>query len=157
MPAILFVCTANICRSPMASAIFNEMLKENQASGEWQVESAGTWALDGQSVADGSQSVMGERGLDISDHRSISVSEELLQSFDLILTMEWGHKEALRTEFPEIANRIHLLSEMANQTGNVDDPYGGPISGYEETASEIEELLEAGYEKILRLVIVENN
>ena len=156
MPAILFVCTANICRSPMASAIFKEMLRENQAPQAWQVESAGTWALDGQSPADGSQTVMIERGLDISDHRSKSVSGELLQSFDLILTMEWGHKEALRTEFPEIASRIHLLSEMVNQTGNVDDPYGGPISGYEETASEIEELLEAGYEKILQLVGAES-
>ncbi len=156
MPAILFVCTANICRSPMASAIFKEMLGENQASGEWQVESAGTWALDDQPAADGSQTVMSERGLDISDHRAQGVSRELLQTFDLILTMEWGHKEALRTEFPEIASRLHLLSEMANQTGNVDDPYGGPITGYEQTAEEIEELLRVGYDKILELVVVED-
>jgi protein-tyrosine-phosphatase len=156
MPAILFVCTANICRSPMASAIFKEMLRENEISDQWRVESAGTWALDDQPAADGSQTSMIERGLDISDHRSKSVSEEHLQSFDLILTMEWGHKEALRTEFPEIASRIHLLSEMANQTGNVDDPYGGPTSGYEETANEIEELLSAGYEKILQLVGAES-
>ena len=140
----------------MASAIFKEMLRENQDPQAWQVESAGTWALEGQSAADGSQTVMIERGLDISDHLSKGVSRELLQSFDLILTMEWGHKEALRTEFPEIASRIHLLSEMANQTGNVDDPYGGPTSGYEETASDIEELLEAGYEKILQLVGAES-
>jgi protein-tyrosine-phosphatase len=155
MPAILFVCTANICRSPMASAIFNELLKENQASGEWQVESAGTWALDGQPAAQGSQSVLAERGLDISDHRSRSVGRELLQSFDLILTMEWGHEEAMRHEFPEVASRIHLLSEMANQSGNVDDPYGGPASGYEETAAQIEQLLRIGYEKIIRLAAAE--
>ena len=140
----------------MASAIYKEMLKENQASGEWRVESAGTWALDDQPAADGSQTVMSERGLDISNHRAQSVSEELLQSFDLILTMERGHDEALRTEFPEIANRVYLLSEMADQKGNIDDPYGGPASGYEETAEEIGELLEAGYEKILQLVSAEN-
>jgi protein-tyrosine-phosphatase len=140
----------------MASAIIKEMLKDNQASGEWQVASAGTWALDGQPAADGSQIVMGERGIDISDHRAQSVSGELLQSFDLILTMERGHDEALRTEFPEIANRVYLLSEMADQKGNIDDPYGGPTSEYEETAEEIEELLEAGYEKILQLVSAEN-
>ena len=156
MPAILFICTANICRSPMASAIFNEMLKENNISEHWRVESAGTWALDGQSAADGSQSVMDDRGFDISDHRSKGLSGELLNSFDLILTMEWGHKEALRTEFQEIVGRIYLLSEMANQSGNVDDPYGGPISGYEETAREIEGLLKAGYEKILQLVGAES-
>ncbi len=156
MPAILFVCTANICRSPMASAIFNEMLEENKAEGEWRIESAGTWALDGQPAAEGSQTVMDERGIDISDHRSQSVNREILHSFDLILTMEWGHKEALQTEFPEIAGRIHLLSEIANQTGNVDDPYGGPISGYEETAEKIEDLLTAGYERILQLVDTEN-
>ena len=156
MPAILFVCTANICRSPMASAMFKEMLRENQISEQWQVESAGTWALEDQAAADGSQTVMSERGLDISNHRAQSVSEELLQSFDLILTMERGHDEALRTEFPEIANRVYLLSEMANQKGNIDDPYGGPASGYEDTAEEIEELLKVGYEKILQLVSAEN-
>lgn len=129
------------------------MLKENQASGEWHVESAGTWGMDGQPAVDGSQSVMVERGLDISDHRAQSVSGELLQSFDLILTMERGHKDALRAEFPEIANRVCLLSEMADQTNNVDDPYGGPTSGYEETAKEIEELLKVGYENIVRLAV----
>ena len=135
----------------MASAIFKEILKENQVSDQWQVESAGTWALDEEPAADGSQTVMGKRGLDISNHRARSVSRDLLQSFDLILTMERGHKDALRAEFSEIANRVYMLSEMADQKKDIEDPYGGNIAEYEDAANEIKDFLISGFEKIHKL------
>jgi protein-tyrosine-phosphatase len=65
--------------------------------------------------------------------------------------MEWGHKEALRTEFPEIASRVHLLSEMIDQEKDIEDPYRGTITEYEEAANEIEDFLVRGYEKINKL------
>jgi protein-tyrosine-phosphatase len=149
MPAVLFVCTANICRSPMTAGIFNKILKEENPEGEWRVESAGTWGLDGEPAAAGSLAVMKNNGIDISEHRARSVSKDLLQVFDLILTMESGQKESMRVEFPEVSDRIFLLSEMVNQKQDVDDPYGGVFSEYEQAADEIEEYLMGGYDTIV--------
>ena len=149
MPAILFVCTANICRSPMAMGLFRKMLEEKHTPGTWMVESAGTWGLDGDSAAAGSQAVMRNLGIDIADHRARSVNYEIIQSADLVLTMENGHKEALRMEFPEFSDNILLLSEMVNQKQDIDDPYGGAFSEYEQAAEDIEGYLNNGFDTII--------
>lgn len=149
MPAVLFVCTANICRSPMAAGLFRLVLEDKNSEGEWRVESAGTWGLDGEPAAAGSLAVMKNKDIDISDHRARSVNLELLQSFDLILTMESGQKESMRMEFPESSDRIFLLSEMVDQKKDVDDPYGGVFSEYEHAADEIEEYLVGGFDTII--------
>ena len=149
MPDVLFVCTANICRSPMAAGLFKKMLKEIDPQGEWRVESAGTWGLDGEPAAAGSLAVMENKGIDISDHRARSVTQDLLQAFDLILTMESGQKESMRMEFSEFSDKIFLLSEMVNQKQDVDDPYGGVFSEYKHAADEIEEYLLGGYGTIV--------
>ncbi len=150
MPAILFVCTANICRSPMAAAMFKQILGEKKPRGDWTVESAGTWGLDGQPAASGSQAVMQSKGLDISEHRGRSVDAEIIKSFDLILAMENGHKESLRMEFSDQSDRIFLLSEMVDQNLDIDDPYGGVYAEYVKAADEIEEYLLDGFETIIQ-------
>lgn len=148
MPGILFVCTANICRSPMAAGIFNQLVQERADGEVWRIESAGTWGFDGEEASFGSQTVMSEMGIYISDHRSRRVTFEILAAFDLILTMESGHKEALQVEFPEISDRVYMLSEMGNEIKDIPDPIGGPITEYETTAQLIKKYLMDGLEKI---------
>lgn len=150
MPSVLFVCTANICRSPMAEAMFKQILDDRNAPGEWIIESAGTWGLDGQPAASGSQSVMKSKGIDISAHRARSVNKDLIDSFNLILTMESGHKESLRMEFSDASAHIYMLSEMINQNVDIDDPYGGVYAEYVQAAEEIEEYLSKGYDAIIQ-------
>lgn len=154
MPSILFICTANICRSPMASALFQKICIEKNDQHSWRVESAGTWSRDGDPAAEGIKTVMNSKGIDLSAHRSRLIQKEILEQFDLILTMERGHKEALHVEFPSVANRIYLLSEMVGQNFDIEDPYGGPMDGYENTANEIETILRDGFNTILSLVNV---
>jgi protein-tyrosine-phosphatase len=149
MPAILFVCTANICRSPMAEALFKHILKDRKISGDWIVESAGTWGLDGESAAAGSKAVMNSKGIDLSDHRARSIDQDIIQSFDLILTMESGQKESLRMEFSDSSDHIFLLSEMVNQKHDIADPYGGVYAEYEQAADEILEYLSDGFDTII--------
>lgn len=149
MPSVLFVCTANICRSPLAEALFRDMVRDEP--GEWKVESAGTWALVGEPAAQKSQQVLAERGLDASDHRARSVSLELLNSFKLILTMENGHKEALQIEFPAIKGRVYTLSEMVGDEFDIHDPIGGPLVDFQATADELEQILSEGYARIIQL------
>jgi protein-tyrosine-phosphatase len=150
MPAVLFVCTGNICRSPMAMALFRKKLAEHGEQG-WRVESAGTWAYEGQQASEGSVIAMSRRGLDLATHLSRRVDHEMLASFDLILTMERNHKEALRIEFPDLAERIMLLSEPAGGRADVRDPFGRNLQDYENTAMEIDHLLDRGYDQIVEL------
>lgn len=151
-PSVLFVCTANICRSPMAAALLLARLqKERTDWQEWQINSAGTWALEGEMAAKNSRLVMAERGLDISAHRAQTVTAKMLNRYKLILTMEPGQKEALQVEFPTIANRVFLLSEMEGELSAVADPYGGPVEGYRETAEKIDQILARGMSRIIAL------
>ena len=149
MPSVLFVCTANICRSPMAMAIWQYKVADEFRN--WVIESAGTWALVGEPAAQNTQFVLANMGLDVGSHRARSVSRELLGQFKLILTMERGHKEALQTEFPEARERVYLLSEMIDEKFDIRDPYRGPIIEYQDTEKEIEKILSQGYERICEL------
>ncbi|MDX1662646.1 MAG: hypothetical protein R3272_02560 [Candidatus Promineifilaceae bacterium] len=150
MAHILFVCTANICRSPVAEGLLRERLRENGLE-SWQVSSAGTWARFQRSAAKHSIDVLGEQGIDISSHRAREVTGAMLEEADLILCMETGHAEALRAEFPEIADKIHLLTEMAGHPYSVEDPYGGPRSEFEQMVGELSDLLERGLPRITEL------
>ena len=152
MPSILFVCTANICRSPMAEALFKARLQEREINWRsWRIESAGTWAVPGQPASLEAQQNMKGRGLNISQHRSRLVDALILEGFELILTMEAGQKEAIQVEFPALANRIYLLSEMNGETVDICDPYGGSSQDYETTANEIDRRLLNGLDRICRL------
>ncbi len=148
MPHILFICTANICRSPAAEGLLRQRLQQ-EGLHDWTVSSAGTWAQLERGAARAGIELLAERGIDISEHQAREVTQEAIDAADLILCMESGHAEALRVEFPEAATRIFLLSEMAGASHNVKDPFGGPYPGYVRMVDELSELIEAGLPRIL--------
>lgn len=151
MPVILFICTANIIRSPIASALFSSKLAEVGLAGAWQAASAGTWAREGYPAAQESQALLSKMGIDISRHRSRMVTEGLLKNASLVLVMEKGHKEALHYEFPAFKSRIFLLSEMCGIEADVHDPVGGTLSDFEATIRDIQELIDQGFPRIMEL------
>lgn len=130
-------------------AIFRARLRQDSA--RWRIESAGTWAVEGEPAANRARYVMQARGLSLNDHRSRVVTRSMLRQFNLILTMERGQKEALRAEFPEVARRVYLLGEMAIDEIDVRDPIGGMTVDFEDTALELERLIDLGYERICQL------
>lgn len=152
MPSILFVCTANICRSPLAEGLFRSRVQKLPDAPAWQVASAGTWAVDGRPAHVNSQAVAAEWGVDITDHRSRNATAQLLAGIDLILTMEQGHKEALTIEFPALARRIFLLAEMTGARYDIADPIGRPLSTYQALARQLDTIFEKGMPQILTRV-----
>lgn len=137
----------------MAEAIGRSVLTQNNPNGVWFVTSAGTWAQNDLPPLPLAQQTMKAHDYDISAIRSRVVTREMLNSSDLILTMEASQKEALQIEFPEVKERIHLLSEMCGGKFDVPDPVGQPIEEMERTVNLIEDLIRRGAKKILSLTM----
>jgi protein-tyrosine-phosphatase len=139
---LLFVCTGNTCRSPMAEGLFNKMLRDKGKDQKFTAISGGALAHEGQSASENAIIVMGKRGIDISSHRARQISEELLQA-DLILTMTNGHKQYILNQFPDARDRVFVLDDFVGGAGeDITDPFGGDVLAYETVAEEIKSKLE---------------
>lgn len=150
MTQILFVCTANRYRSPIAAACFKDELIRRKLGENWSVLSAGTWTTDGLPAMPEAIQRAKQVGLDLKEHRSKAISGEMLQEADLVLVMESGQKEALQVEFPFYREKILLLSEAAEGIPyNIPDPVENPSNV--EVASEICKLVRTGFDKIYAL------
>lgn len=150
MANILIVCTANICRSPVAAALLSDRLRR-QGLPDWRVRSAGTWAMEPRGASRYSIEVARREGLDLSRHRATMIDERHLTDADLVLTMEVGHAEALRAEFPQQAHKVYMLAEMVGHTYNIADPYGGPLEEYERMYEGLAEVIDNGLDRIIEL------
>lgn len=117
MPAILFVCTANRFRSPIAEAYFVRKLSSMRTSDSWTVASAGTWTPTDLPAHPKAVKAAAKLDLDLSTHRTREVDATLLKIYDLIVVMQQGHKEALELEFPFVRGKVILLGSLANVPG----------------------------------------
>ncbi len=133
---LLFVCTGNTCRSPMAEAIARQLSDERGLA--VTASSAGTSAWDGAPASDGALLVALEEGLDLSMHRAQVLSRELVAAADLILVMSPHHGERAIVLGGE--GRTHLLTDYAARTTTgrpVQDPFGGELDLYRATLVEL--------------------
>ena len=149
-PSVLFVCTANRFRSPIAEAIFRKLLRERGIEKDWLVGSAGSWAKDGLSPVPSAAWMLDHLGLDLSIHQSRSVSRELVAQYHLVLVMEKNQKEALQIEFPELNQRVFMLTEICcGPVVDIPDPVSQPEEVCLSVAWEIIHLIENCFQEII--------
>lgn len=139
---VMFVCSGNTCRSPMAEVIFRDMVSDVE------VCSAGISAVSGQRASDEAIEVCADHGLDLSKHFSSRISKSKISKMDWVFTATLQHKKDLKGLYPDL--KIKTIKECAGGYDDVDisDPIGGTKERYEACFLEIKEALEKIAEKL---------
>lgn len=123
MYSILFVCTGNQFRSPIAAEIFLQQLIRDGRSAQWLVNSAGTWTHTGRPAPAEALNLARMAGVGLEHHVTRMLDQSMVEEADIIVVMESGHKEAIQVEFPLARRKVFLLSEVADGISyDVPDP-----------------------------------
>lgn len=140
---ILFVCTGNTCRSPMAAALMNKLAIDENL--DMRIESAGIFAEEGAPASNEAIIAMKKYDVDLLSHHAQQINSELIEKSDVIITMTEGQKQL----FADVAKeKTFTLLEYAGVEGDIEDPFGGEVEEYEEVAEEIYLALQAIVEKL---------
>lgn len=140
---LIFVCTGNTCRSPMAEAIYKNLDKETDI----KVFSRGLVVLFGEPINPKAEIVLKKHDLEINNHISKGLKESEIDENTLILTMTNTHKRKIQNTYP---NAVHVftIKEYVGENGDVVDPYGGSLVEYEECYIELARLVKKTVYKI---------
>ena len=152
MKKVLFVCTGNTCRSPMAAALFNHKARERGLEKTHQAESAGIYPVPGDPATAGAVHAMESLyGIDLRGHASRLLEDRDLRDAWLVLAMTRRHVESIRDAFPGLEDRVFTLKEFAGgdvRDRDISDPYGTSDAEYVACAREIREALERAAERL---------
>lgn len=144
-PRILFVCTANICRSPMAHYYLQQKIEELKLN--YEIRSTGFLQSDFR-ISQNSYETLLENSINAAAHLSTQLSEDVIRQSWLILTMTKNHKLSLIDHFPTAENKTFTLSEYAGFKQDIDDPYGLDIFYYRQTFEKIQKRIDVLVERL---------
>ncbi|MGD0263248.1 MAG: ribose 5-phosphate isomerase B [Verrucomicrobiota bacterium] len=149
MKTILFVCTGNVCRSPMAEGIFRQAV---QGRGEYEVRSAGLGAVEGQPPSAYAVQAVKELGIDISGLRSRLLTAGLVEEADYIFGMTHSHIDTVGVLYPQAAEKTFLLREFDETLESFEKDIGDPIGGSYEVYLNCRDQLEQGIASLLGFI-----
>ncbi|MFQ5602590.1 MAG: hypothetical protein ACE5HS_04920 [bacterium] len=152
---ILFVCSGNSCRSPIAEGLLRIKIPPHLRD-RVSVASAGTLGLYGNPATFFAIKVANDLGADIANHQSQGVTEDLLQDMDIIFAMAVEHQDYLQKNFTEFRENVFLLKAFARPTSDnfhesIEDPIGGSLAVYQECARIIDEELDRILPRLIQL------
>src|SRR5918998_3319001 len=149
---VLFVCTANICRSPMAEAMFNALAEDKGLP--FRAESAGVRALVDEEIAPDSRAALDEVGIYSEGHHARQVSEKMLEEAELVLVMGPRHVATLQGRFKNLQQgKVYALPEYAlgaSAEEGIPDPYGLTMTAYRASVRQLLECVEGVVERLER-------
>ncbi|MHB0858954.1 MAG: arsenate reductase/protein-tyrosine-phosphatase family protein [Anaerolineae bacterium] len=148
---ILMVCSANICRSPMAESMLRRLIDQAHDGDRLRVASAGAWGVAGQPANELTQRVMADIGHDLRLHTARNITQHDVDEADLILVMTKAHKQDIEKRFVRAAHKTSLLSALSGRARDIEDPYGQDIARYEQCRDDLWELLQKGYPRLVAL------
>jgi Low molecular weight phosphotyrosine protein phosphatase. len=140
---VIFVCTGNTCRSPMAEAIFRSLERE----GDIKVLSRGLVVLFGEPINPKAEVILKKYDLELPNHRAKGLKESEIDENTLVLAMTQDQKRKIMQNYPGAVN-VYTIKEYAGETGDVLDPYGGTLVDYEECYKELARLVKKTVYKI---------
>jgi glycine hydroxymethyltransferase len=149
MKTILFICTGNICRSPMAEGIFRQAV---QGRGNYRVGSAGLGAMEGQPPSAHAVEAVKELGIDISNQRSRMLSPSLVAQADYIFGMTHSHVDTVMLLYPQAAEKTFLLREFDDTLDPFEKDISDPIGGSYEIYMNCRDQIEQGIVSLLRFI-----
>ncbi len=138
---VLFVCTGNTCRSPMAAGLFCDLIAKKGLSEHFEVLSGGIYANAGEPASQNSVEAMKEYEIDITGHSSQRINQDVLEQADYICALTDAHKQMLVSAVPEITLRCYSCNELAKT--EIGDPYGSDLARYRLCAARIQKAVEA--------------
>ncbi len=147
---VLFVCSGNSCRSPMAKGIFDKIVKDSKNNRVSITSlSAGTSAINGQLPTENAQKAVLKYEADIKHHLSAQLTKERIKLADLILAMEEKHKDFILELYPRAKEKTFIITNyIGKSTAGIIDPLGHSIEIYQATADKLHRLLVKIYKKI---------
>ncbi len=152
MHTILFVCTGNQYRSPIAAEAFRDQLFQDGIEAEWRVNSAGTWTVPGQDPPEKALELAHSHGLTLDGHKTRVLTANVLAESDLVVVMEEGHRESIKAEFPFARDKVYLLSQIVEGIAyDIPDPATASGAAHN-IIDELVTMIQVGYMKIYSLV-----
>jgi protein-tyrosine phosphatase len=148
---VLFVCRANVCRSPMAEAIFNAIAQDRELA--YRAASAGVAALTGEDITPNARAALEEVGIHAGGHRARQVGEAMLREADLVLAMSPRQVAALQQRFGASPDRVYALPEYAlgaPPEEGIPDPYGHTMTAFRASVRQLLECVDGLVERLER-------